>query len=115
MTSSSGIRIVAAFEAAKGVLVLLVGFGLLALVHHDAQAMAEQLVERFHLNPASRYPRNNVFPGSLEDVGFASLARGDYRVTDRSRYRRATGGKEPGADFQPLDAALAASAASSVR
>ena len=57
MTSSSGIRIVAAFEAAKGCLVLLAGFGLLALVHHDAQAMAEQLVRRFHLNPASHYPR----------------------------------------------------------
>ncbi len=47
----------AAFEAAKGCLILLAGFGLLALVHHDLQAMAEHLVRRFHLNPASHYPR----------------------------------------------------------
>ncbi len=54
---SRGVYIVAWFEAAKGGLVLLVGFGLLALVHQDIQAMAEQLVQRFHLNPASRYPQ----------------------------------------------------------
>lgn len=36
---------------------LLVGFGLLALVRHDAQVMTEHLVRRFHLNPASHYPR----------------------------------------------------------
>ncbi len=75
MTSSSGIRIVAAFEAAKGVLVLLVGFGLLALVHHDAQAMAEQLVERFHLNPASRYPRIFIHAaGAVTDARLWLLA-----------------------------------------
>ena len=42
MPSSSGVRVVAMFEAAKGGLVLLAGCGLLALVHHDVQAMAEE-------------------------------------------------------------------------
>jgi uncharacterized membrane protein (DUF2068 family) len=45
------------FEAAKGVLVLIVGFGLLSFVHQDVDQLAEELVRHFHLNPASRYPR----------------------------------------------------------
>jgi uncharacterized membrane protein (DUF2068 family) len=45
------------FEAAKGVLVLVVGFGLLSFVHQDVDQLAEELVRHFHLNPASRYPR----------------------------------------------------------
>jgi uncharacterized membrane protein (DUF2068 family) len=61
LTSSShaharGVRSIAAFEASKGILVLLVGFGLLHLIHHDLQAMAEKLVRLGHLNPAHHYP-----------------------------------------------------------
>lgn len=48
---------IAAFEAGKGFLVLLVGGGLLSLLHHDAQRVGEDVVRHFHLNPASRYPR----------------------------------------------------------
>ena len=55
--SKSGVKVVAVFEAAKGLLVLLAGFGLLAIVHQDAQRLAEQIVRHFHLNPASSYPR----------------------------------------------------------
>ncbi len=57
MRSSSGVRIVAAFESAKGLLVLVAGFGLLSLVHQNAQLVAEDIVRHFHLNPASHYPR----------------------------------------------------------
>lgn len=53
----SGLRIVSIFEATKGLLVLLTGFGLLAYIHKDLHLAAEQLVRHFHLNPASRYPR----------------------------------------------------------
>jgi uncharacterized membrane protein (DUF2068 family) len=52
-----GLRLVAVFEAAKGLLVLLGGSGLLLLVNRDAQAIAERMIEHLHLNPASRYPR----------------------------------------------------------
>jgi len=52
-----GVRSIAAFEASKGVLVLLVGFGLLHLVHRDLQTFAEKLVRLGHLNPARHYPR----------------------------------------------------------
>jgi uncharacterized membrane protein (DUF2068 family) len=50
-------KLVAVFEAAKGLLVLMVGFGLLSVVHQDLEQIAEELVGHFHLNPASRYPR----------------------------------------------------------
>lgn len=57
MYISRGVRVVAVFEAAKGLLILLAGFGLLSIVHQDAQQVAEDIVRHFHLNPASRYPR----------------------------------------------------------
>jgi uncharacterized membrane protein (DUF2068 family) len=57
MRLASTVRAVALFEAAKGALVLLAGFGALSLIHHDAQRLAEQMVGHLHLNPASRYPR----------------------------------------------------------
>jgi uncharacterized membrane protein (DUF2068 family) len=52
-----GLRTVAAFEAAKGLIVLAAGSGLLLLVHRDVQVYAERLVAHLHLDPASRYPR----------------------------------------------------------
>jgi len=53
---SGALRTIALLEAAKGALVLLVGFGLLSLVHHDVRQAAEHLIAHAHLNPASRYP-----------------------------------------------------------
>ena len=54
---AASLRAVALVEAAKGALVLLAGFGLLTLVHHDLGRTAEQLVRHLHLNPASHLPR----------------------------------------------------------
>ena len=51
------LRLVAVFEAVKGALVLLAGFGLLALLHRNLQDVAEQLVGELNLNPARHYPR----------------------------------------------------------
>jgi uncharacterized membrane protein (DUF2068 family) len=56
-TPNRPLQAIALVEAGKGMLVLLAGFGVLALVHHDLQSVAEDLVRHFHLNPASRYPR----------------------------------------------------------
>jgi uncharacterized membrane protein (DUF2068 family) len=50
------IRIVALFEGLKGLLVLLVGFGLFAFMHRDLHAVAEEIVRTFHMNPARHYP-----------------------------------------------------------
>jgi len=51
-----GLRVVALFEAAKGLLVVLVGFGLLAFIHKDLHSAAGRLVRRLHLDPARHYP-----------------------------------------------------------
>jgi uncharacterized membrane protein (DUF2068 family) len=51
------VRTIAAFEAMKGTLVLLVGMGMLRFIHRDLQESAEELVRHFHLSPSSHYPR----------------------------------------------------------
>jgi uncharacterized membrane protein (DUF2068 family) len=56
-TTVTGLRTVAAFEAAKGLLVVAAGLGLLSLLHHDVQRAAESVVRHLHLNPARHYPR----------------------------------------------------------
>ena len=61
---TKGLHIVALFEGAKGVLVLLAGFGLLALIHKDVHEIAGRLIANFHFNPASHYPR--IFLDLLE-------------------------------------------------
>ncbi len=64
------IRAVALFEAAKGALALLAGFGALSLIHRDAQRLAEHLLAHLHLNAAKKYP--NIF---LEAVRHLTDAR----------------------------------------
>ena len=68
---AAGVRAVAVFEAAKGLLVLVAGFGLLSLVHRDAQHAAETIVRHLHLNPARHYPR--VFIQATGGVGSSRL------------------------------------------
>jgi uncharacterized membrane protein (DUF2068 family) len=57
MSSFSTLRAAAAFEALKGLAVLVAGTGLLSFVHKDLYAAAVALVAHAHLNPASRYPQ----------------------------------------------------------
>jgi uncharacterized membrane protein (DUF2068 family) len=52
-----GLHVVALIEGAKGLLVLMVGFGLLSFIHKDVDESAMHLVEHFHLSPTSHYPR----------------------------------------------------------
>lgn len=68
---AGGLHLVAIFEAFKGVLVLLVGFELLAFIHKDIHLAAMRLVEHFHLNPASHYPR--IFLDLSEHVNDTKL------------------------------------------
>ena len=46
---------VAIFEAVKGSMLLLGGFGLLSLLHRDVREIVAALVGRFHLNPAHHF------------------------------------------------------------
>ena len=66
-----GMRAIAVFEAAKGLLVLAAGAGLLSLLHHDVAALAERLVHFSHLNPASKYP--HIFIDAAASVTDARL------------------------------------------
>ena len=68
---SRGLHTIACIEALKGVLVLVVGFGLLSLVDQDLQAAAERLVRLSHLNPARHYPQ--VFIQALANTTDARL------------------------------------------
>ena len=52
----AGLRTVAVFEAAKGLIVLIAGLGLLGFIHHDAQRVVDHLVHHLHLNPAKHLP-----------------------------------------------------------
>lgn len=49
-------RLIAVFEATKGALVLMAGFGLLALLHKDVQLVVTTLISHLHLNPTKHYP-----------------------------------------------------------
>jgi uncharacterized membrane protein (DUF2068 family) len=57
MPSSRAIRVIAAIEALKGLVVLFAASGLLALIHHDVHRLAGLLIAHAHLNPASKYPK----------------------------------------------------------
>ena len=72
---ASGLRLVALFEASKGLLVLAVGLELLSLVHRGAQDVGEEIVERFHLNFARHHPRILLYASThLNDSNVRLLA-----------------------------------------
>ncbi len=53
-TSPAGLRTIALFEAAKGLVVLLLGLGLLGLIHKDVESAAERLLLHLHISPDRR-------------------------------------------------------------
>lgn len=74
-TTLVGLKVAAIFEAAKGLLVLLAGFGLLNYIHNDLHHAAAELVRHFHLNPASHYP--HIFldlSARIHDTGLWAMA-----------------------------------------
>lgn len=77
MARSRAIRVVAFFEALKGVVVLLAATGILSLIHRDVHAIAAAFIEHAHLNPASRYPRIFLDAAShMQDTRLRLLAFG---------------------------------------
>jgi len=51
--------------------VLIIGFGLLSFLGQDAEAFAERLVNRLHLNPAHHYPQ--IFIHTMADLNNTHL------------------------------------------
>ena len=86
--SAAGLRTIAAFEAAKGALVLAVGMGLLSFVHYYAQNVGEEIVRRFHFNLAHHYPRifidaaSHIDDSRLRLLVFAALFYSTLRFVE---------------------------------
>jgi len=51
------LRAVASLELAKGLAVLLAGFGVLSLIHKDVWGVADSLLYLFHIDPDRHYAR----------------------------------------------------------
>src|SRR5688572_5694003 len=71
LIASIGLHAIALFEAAKGMLVLLAGFGLIAVIPENSEDVAARWVRHLHLNPASHYPR--IFIDAASKVSDAQL------------------------------------------
>jgi uncharacterized membrane protein (DUF2068 family) len=71
MHNTAGLKTVAIFEALKGAAVLAAAIGVVSLVHENAQAVVEEIVRHFHLNPASRYPR--IFLDAINSLNSTRL------------------------------------------
>jgi uncharacterized membrane protein (DUF2068 family) len=65
------LRTVAVFEAAKGLVVLLLGLGLLRLVHKNLDDSAEQLIRFLHASPGGRL--SNLFVTAADRATDKSL------------------------------------------
>jgi len=73
--SKTVVRSVAIFEATKGAVVLLAGFGVLSLLHHDIRVAAAALVGRLHLNPTHRFESSFIEAASrVTDTGLWLMA-----------------------------------------
>lgn len=66
-----GLRAVATLELAKGLVVLLLGFGVVSLVHRDAWDVAENVLRILHVSPGHHYAQ--VFLNLADNVTDAKL------------------------------------------
>jgi len=91
-----------------GVIGSAFGVGLPSIAHYLPGAVMRRNV--ITGAAASRYPADNFFPPTLEDVGFVDPRAGDYRLAGSSPYRGATtDGRDIGADVDAVLDALSAS------
>jgi uncharacterized membrane protein (DUF2068 family) len=87
-SSTAGLRAIAVWEAAKGLLVLLLGLGLLLLLHQDVEKAAEDLLLHLHLNPDRRISHALLHAASrVTDAGLwamvaAAVAYAGVRFTE---------------------------------
>ena len=83
-THHTGLAVIAVFKVVKGVLLLLVGLGLLKLVHADIATLFSLLIEGLHLNADSRLIHalvlkvdalqpNSVLLAGLVSLGYAGM------------------------------------------
>ncbi len=71
------IKVVAVFEAFKGLIAFAAASGLLLLIHRDLHELAARLVEHAHLDPAAKYPRIFIAAAThLQNLRLTLLALG---------------------------------------
>jgi uncharacterized membrane protein (DUF2068 family) len=67
-------RLIALFEAAKGIVALAASIGLLSLLHHDLRVLAEAAIGHFGLDPGSHYPKALLhYAEVLQDTSVRTL------------------------------------------
>ena len=77
MRPHHAIKIVAAFEAFKGLVAVAAASGLLLLFHRDLRDIVVRLLEHAHLNPAAKYPSIFIEAAAhLQNVRLTLLALG---------------------------------------
>ena len=77
--SKTLVRSVAIFEAAKGAVVLLAGFGVLSFLHRDIRVAAAALVGRLHLNPAHMFESSFIEASArVTDTGLWMIASAGF-------------------------------------
>lgn len=82
------LRAIALFEAAKGVLVLCAGTGLLFLIGKDVQAVAGRFIKHLHLDPARHYPSifikaaTSATPQQLRLLAWGAFLYSAFRIAE---------------------------------
>jgi uncharacterized membrane protein (DUF2068 family) len=86
--SKAGLRTVAAIEALKGIIVLILGLALLGLLHKDAEDVAERFLEHLHINPDRRLAQallnsaSHVTDARLWTIAAAAVIYAAVRFTE---------------------------------
>jgi len=84
----AGLRTVGLFEALKGVLAVLLGYGLFSLAHRDVGEFAEHLIRHLHLNPdrhvsqAILHAADRATEGRILALAVAALAYATVRFIE---------------------------------
>src|SRR5690348_2277484 len=77
-----GLRAIAMFEAAKGLAVLLLAFGMLGLLHSNVEATANALLADLHVNPDRRVSHALLHAASrVTDARLWGIAAGAVAYT----------------------------------
>jgi uncharacterized membrane protein (DUF2068 family) len=84
----TGLVVIAVFKVAKGLLMLLLGLGLLELMHAEIATLFSLLIEALHLNAGSRFIHDlalkvdELQPRSVLVAGLVSLAYAGLFLTE---------------------------------
>jgi len=82
------LRLIAVFEAFKGLLALAAASGLLVLTPDEVQVVAGRVVDHLHLDPASKYPSvflhvaSRATPQWLHFVAEGALVYATFRIAE---------------------------------